>query len=482
MSAAVRLAPVLVGARVDWLEVAFRVDLSDKSRKLLQRRAVVARREETGAGIVLALRPFKMAPPRIEGLWRLQNEVCRVEVNEKAPGGDEHTPGWTVRCTFSGTSLLATGWRTAIEEAWHIAKGVGVVVEARFGRLDLCADVAHYGLSPDDRLSFVKQRRVSSRSMFHDGKPKVRRKKRTGTSGEVQQTESVSWVVDGRKIFDEEQATHVMMWASGDTFTGFTIGNRETVSCRIYDKLVQLRTQATDSRLAEFGWWQGQGWDGKAPVTRVEFQVSGEALVELSMRLPVRGEAGAAVHVGLFGACLDGLWAYCSQKWLRLVRRGERTLLPKWREVQRAVFVAASEPRERHRRRGAASAAQAEGALLSLVASTGNMPAAQWPPRIDPKTGEVDDARPNDDERDMVAEFVAGAGEVEAQRAAGAQVEREVAALLESAAPLLVQYRFDRSRGDKLAALARTWTRHRAALARFAVAELDPPTEMARSA
>jgi hypothetical protein len=211
-------------------------------------------------------------------------------------------------------------------------------------------------------------------------------------------------------------------------------------------------------------------------VSRVEYEVRGEALDELDMRLPIGGQMGAAAHAEKLGAALDGLWAYGTQKWLRLVRRGEGYVQPRWRAVQSATFVAAAEPRERERKRGAAKAPQASGAAFSLLGAMHALPPIPWPARIDEQTGEVVDAvRINDDARNMVVELVnlhRATSPEAADALAKATLRRDLSSVFSAAAEKVFDYEVDRAAGDGQKALARTWTKWGAALARF-----SPPVE-----
>jgi hypothetical protein len=470
-------AASLVGARVDWLEVTFRVDFDPARLALLKRRGTEATKLDSPTCVGLGVHGFKLHAPSRSGRWLLQNDDARIEVLEHGPGRDKDTgsPGWGVRVIMSGTAMLAMGYRRAFGFAHEVARELGDVVEARNGRVDLCADLAGYELRPEDRNAFVKQRRVKLQPMAHDGAPvAVAKRKRRGTDGEeVSKAQAPMWKLDGRRVVallkDADDGWNAEFYAGG-TFTGFAFGSRTTVSARIYDKRHELRAGAVEEkRLAEEAEWKRNGWDGEACVTRVEFEFRGEALDELAMRHAVRGDASPDAHADLFAKSLDGAWAYATKKWLRLVRRGAPDVVqPRWRAVQAAVFVAAAAPRERIRKRGTAKAAQANGAMFSVLGARGELPEQLWLPYIDRRTGEVDADRWNADESALVAEVCArrldGDEQAEAERIARA-VLSEVGA---RTANVVWAYQLAKCGGDAKKGLARVWAKQRETQWRYA--------------
>lgn len=120
------------------------------------------------------------------------------------------------------------------------------------------------------------------------------------------------------------------------------IGRRTTgtVCARCYDKTRQVRDKGFDYWY--FIW--GDAFDPTQPVWRVEFEFLRQALKELGLTslddLPGR---------------LGGLWAYATEKWLRLtLPSGDRTSArwptdPVWQAVQRATLRHDAVPLERIR-------------------------------------------------------------------------------------------------------------------------------------
>ena len=91
--------------------------------------------------------------------------------------------------------------------------------------------------------------------------------------------------------------------ASGNRNTGYTFGAGDLVA-RIYDKTIEIK-------ISQKEWfkdiWITNGWDGKTPITRVEFQARRELLKDYS--------------VDSFSSLLCGLgdiWRYFTLDWLTI--------------------------------------------------------------------------------------------------------------------------------------------------------------------
>lgn len=87
-------------------------------------------------------------------------------------------------------------------------------------------------------------------------------------------------------------------------FSGWMIGARGVISCRLYNKTLEIR-QSKKTYLFEL--WHQAGWNGCDPVWRLEFQLKREVLTQkgLSKLSEVMGN-------------LNGLWSYATTEWLRL--------------------------------------------------------------------------------------------------------------------------------------------------------------------
>lgn len=100
------------------------------------------------------------------------------------------------------------------------------------------------------------------------------------------------------------KAAEIHQYAESEQFTGWTVGAGGVLMARLYEKLIESRKRGKDYL---HGLWRQAGWDGEQPVWRLEFEFKRELLVQLgldSVTSVVNGRAG--------------LWAYATQKWLRL--------------------------------------------------------------------------------------------------------------------------------------------------------------------
>lgn len=112
-------------------------------------------------------------------------------------------------------------------------------------------------------------------------------------------------------------------------------------ACSVYDKPREIRQHAPD-KLWFADRWRGNGWDGQAPVTRVEMRYKREVLHEMGIEdLPT-----------LF-ARLDALWAYSTRQWMRHTtpngdKDSKRWPTSRfWQVVQAVQFVQVAQPAQR---------------------------------------------------------------------------------------------------------------------------------------
>jgi hypothetical protein len=152
-------------------------------------------------------------------------------------------------------------------------------------------------------------------------------------------------------------------YRDGDNLTGFAVGAGE-LRARLYDKPAEIRAKSQKQWM--FDVWGLQGVPAGRRIVRVEFQLRRDALREL----------GVLTADDVF-AKEGRLWAYCTERWLRLADRpgqhvSRRRTLPWWEVVQRGYRGA--QPGEALVREGAVRGAreqllaQAVGMLTSLVA------------------------------------------------------------------------------------------------------------------
>lgn len=107
--------------------------------------------------------------------------------------------------------------------------------------------------------------------------------------------EREAWVTRAKKI-----DAH----AVSEQFTGWSIGLGGKMSCRLYDKLLEIHTSGRTDLLPL---WKATGWKQDEPIWRVEFQFMREVL----------GQHGLVSLDRVLGN-LNGLWSYASTEWLRL--------------------------------------------------------------------------------------------------------------------------------------------------------------------
>lgn len=104
-----------------------------------------------------------------------------------------------------------------------------------------------------------------------------------------------AWITRGKKI-----DAH----AVNEKFTGWSIGLGGKISCRLYNKLLEIHTS---SRIDLIPLWKETGWQEDEPVWRVEFQLMRDILAEHGL-----------ISLDNVLANLNGLWSYASTEWLRL--------------------------------------------------------------------------------------------------------------------------------------------------------------------
>ncbi|MBP6366762.1 MAG: replication initiation factor [Nitrosomonas sp.] len=104
-----------------------------------------------------------------------------------------------------------------------------------------------------------------------------------------------AWITRGKKI-----DAH----AVNEKFTGWSIGLGGKISCRLYNKLIEIHTSGRTDLIPL---WKEAGWQEGEPVWRVEFQLMRDILAEHGL-----------IDLDSTLANLNGLWSYASTEWLRL--------------------------------------------------------------------------------------------------------------------------------------------------------------------
>lgn len=314
--------------RIDWLTVAFKVALSESVCRDLVRRLEAAS-EAYRAAAELAGHTFELRRVASGQTLLLRNQSAAVKIDPKGPDG------WTVSVDFSGGQMMVSDVDAACALAERLASALGTVQGSRVRRLDLAADIGGWSVRDIDDRAFVKSSRA-----------KLDR--------------------DRGVELDKSDSPVQRRFRRGQYVTGYSICPGNPIMGVIYDKREEL-TIKPDKRAAEEHRWREAGWDGAAPVTRVEFRFRSLVLHEL----------GCRDGLNAFRQKLDALWRYASRWWLRLVDLGAATRLsrcpvtPEWAAVQSVVFVHQATPAVRTKMRKGASAAQVFGAALSAVAGAG---------------------------------------------------------------------------------------------------------------
>lgn len=361
----------IVHNRVDSFVVAFRVQLSEEARRALVRAAETARRHGRSAVRVASLDwEFKLgSASTVYNLRRDQHVRMRIDLeaagavmtpttNALGEAVIDHEPGWTVEIVFYAAHLACVGVVAAKSEAEKLARDLGDVFDARLRRLDLAADVAGWALRAKDRRAFVRRSRVRTSIFAH------------APHGHNLRAPAPAELRASATAYETRQ------------ITGFSVGRGDVVA-RVYDKREELQLDASRHKApAEEARWREGGWDGQEKITRVEFQLRGEALKELGARSLDTVHDPATGEITELGDYLPRIWSTCLM-WLRLVKR-EKTRTgrdkpltrcpddPRW-QVLRTASWGDAPPIRRKRERGGASSSQALGSVLSVAAARGKL-------------------------------------------------------------------------------------------------------------
>lgn len=386
----------VVAHRVDALTLAYRVTLEESLVETFRRRALVAREHGRAAlewsrpgfralvGELRYSRAAKVYDLTRDPYYRLHIDLCgpgAVEYVSDVTGEVVDEPGWNVELVWYAETLAAWGLARVLEESKTLATSLGRVHEERLRRIDLCADVAGWEIRPDDVDRVVKRPRCG-KSIASDG-------------AEIDDLGRARSVRPGELA---GPTTHEQGNPGKRRVCGISVGRGGALMMRIYDKVLELGYARESKREAEYDRWAAGGWDGIAPVTRVEFQLRGAVLPELGIRDPravretvVDGNGKATgqrvvMHEGRPATLVDALpslWATMLD-WARIVVPGDgpTTRLkddPRWALLRDVDFGAPRAlPVRRWRARSAASEAQALGVALSQAGRAGELVGVKW--------------------------------------------------------------------------------------------------------
>lgn len=382
----------LLAARCDGFVVAARVELSTEALALLEDRAIVAGMAgaaelDLGAAGSWQLRT---AGSRL----RLSNGDASCTIDPDAPPpprrppagrtleaagdwtGAEDLPtaeltGWSLEVRFRATWLAVHELGEIEPFLRRIIAALGVSHEERVRRVDVCADFEFWQILPEDADAWVKHPRA-----------RVTSYRPYGAECEPDDEKDEKPTHRGRSSAraDDAPSRAVDYRARRRVVSGLAIGLGGDLQLRCYDKTLELQlARSAHKAELEHAIWSRAHWGG-GPVTRIEFQVRGEAIRELGLR-----DLREALRPG----GLDGLWAYCAgmpvarpgdtpMGWARLVipgtseRWSRSTLDPRWRAVQAVIFSHRAQPLARRRVRGAADFATAWGSMLSFLGAEGS--------------------------------------------------------------------------------------------------------------
>lgn len=321
-------------------------------------------------------------------------------------GGLIREAGWTFEVIWYARELAKSGLERCFQESQAMASQVGEVFETRLRRIDLCADVAGWKIYDKDVWNIDKRPRAKWTKNPNDA---------------VANDVNEGWSKPSRKERREKPLRRETFGRKLNTtrrINGLAVGRGGPLQCRIYDKREELELDTIgDRRREEEARWKANGWDGKAPVARVEFQLQGEAIKEFGIRDPdacvapvvkhevytdrrgrqrmrnivvgqeiiVAKEDAAEVQATIVHR-VPAIWATCL-RWVRLVvpqksRNGAAIPVTRlkddkrWSLLQDARFDERERftpPIRRHRARKCANAAQALGVALSQAGADGRL-------------------------------------------------------------------------------------------------------------
>lgn len=267
----------LVLCGVDTLEVGYALSgsLSDEDVALLEdakAKAQAKQFDSAGFPVLFHGRAFRMMPRGISGKeWRLQNDDVSMALARQWRGGAVY-PELHVR--FWSEYLWRQGWEAAEARVRAWVETWATVVGDKVSRVDLTVD--HACPCPD---LDIRSREISGTVVRRD---------------------------------DYASGSH----ARGHDLTGYTFGGGNMVA-RIYDKKKEAKQR---SKEWFYPMWETNGWDGKSPVTRTEFEFKRAMLKQWQV-----------TSVSDLSACMADLWRFATEKWLVLrTRAGQDSNYRRW--------------------------------------------------------------------------------------------------------------------------------------------------------
>jgi hypothetical protein len=367
----------VVGHRLDAATFAYRVAFPRALLDELVARSLVAKKHGRVAfrfGDVSG----ELRYSRVDRAWLVVGPRFRVRFVLHAPGAEGDTPGWTLEIVWSAAALAVMSPKRVRKASHRVARSCGTVYGARLRRIDLCADVAGWALEPNEVEQFVRRPQARLDAHAFSDQDVIRLQ----DSGELDESVPAERVVTHYKT----------------AVTGFSFCPGAPMMARCYDKRAELKLKKGEIRASEEARWRERGWDGEAPVTRVEFQIRGEALRDFGLRDPDAPtqdardpRTGKLVRLSRYPGfewVLDRVWRACLS-WLRLTRapatpgaRQERASRrptdDRWLALAQLGFNVDAAPgvHQRVRRRGGATIEQTFGCVLSTLGQAGEL--TEW--------------------------------------------------------------------------------------------------------
>jgi len=325
------VAPKVLQASVDALKLAYRLGLDDLRVLFLD--------TLVGASLEPCSYSIDGEPFEVRRVAEGQRRFVLVNATKSVVVGP-HVSGFSLHVEFRALHLRTQPLARVVEEAEgiarHFAFAASAILECRVWRVDLCVDATGLMFCREDEENCVTRGR-------------------------------------GLVRFQSPEKVYTRRRGDESALTGFVIAPANELSVRIYDKTEELfavHGRDSEKTRTELAVYRAAGWDGTAPVWRVEAQFCGTRL---------RGR-GAGTPDALLTK-LDALWHYVvgvegkrSGAWLRFVvrdaTRPERCSTDaRWRVYQGAQFIGRKPAERVDGSTGGVPVEQMVGDVLSCMSS-----------------------------------------------------------------------------------------------------------------
>lgn len=399
----------VIGSRVDWLEIAYKVALApaalvaiaeacDQARKVEPKTdGAAATKRRKSAALVIGSLVAEAKPMGGAGAVALKSGEFHATIDPSSRGG------WAFVLRWSAMTLARTPLEELLERGARLARELGQVEELgeveRVRRLDLAVDFAGWEITRSDADKLLEGKNLVGRALRAYGRGSLTNMLEGGADPECLE-EPLEELEEGGTQPDRR------VYVSGNECTGVTVCAGSPLMARIYNKAVELDLpHNAEKKLEELarvtarGYREGEAW------TRVEFQFRSDVLGEF--RAPggegVEGHdvaTSSGVRACQCGPCrerrkdplrtarnprnavrmLDVLFSYASTQWLRMVIPEARTRLsrcpldPRWELLRAVTFAHDAIAGVRRRHRAGAGVWNAYGTMLSYLGARGLLP------------------------------------------------------------------------------------------------------------